>query len=84
MNVTYARAAAGYDAQFRRRLADAITTTIAAESRVSDAAVIAIRTSETMDALADILVTIWSRPRRRRRPTPMAKAQAAKRQAGRS
>jgi hypothetical protein len=54
---TYARATAGYDQEFRQHLAAAIIATIARESMVADANVIAIRTTETLDALADILIT---------------------------
>ena len=49
-----------YDQGLRRQLADAILKTIANESLVADAAVMAIRTGETLDALADILVTIMA------------------------
>ena len=55
---TYARAVAGYDQEFRERLAKAIMSTIAHENMVADANVMAIRTSETADALTDILCTV--------------------------
>jgi len=58
MSTTYARAAAGYDAEFRRELAARIITAITEASIVCDAPVAAIRTSETLDALADVLATV--------------------------
>jgi hypothetical protein len=57
---TLKRARAGYDPEFRRKLADAVLTAIAEKSIVTDAAVMAVRTSETMDALADILIAIMA------------------------
>jgi hypothetical protein len=59
-STSFARAAAGYDDEFRRRLADAITTAIAETSLVTDANVMAIRTGETRDALIDCLITVMS------------------------
>ena len=55
---TYARAAAGYDDVFRKRLAGAIITTIAETSL--HAAIMCIRTGETRDALVDVSITIMS------------------------
>jgi hypothetical protein len=57
---SFARAAAGYDDEFRKRLADAIAIAIAETSLVTDANVIAIRTGETADALIDCLITVLS------------------------
>ena len=57
---TNARAAAGYDDVFRKRLADAIITTIAETSLCTDAAIMCIRTGETRDALVDVSITIMS------------------------
>jgi hypothetical protein len=55
---TLARAYAGYDQQFREHLAAAIIKCIAAESVVSDQNTLAIRTSETAEALADVMAAI--------------------------
>jgi hypothetical protein len=52
---TLARATEGYDEQFREHLAAAIITAIPEASRVSDQNTIAIRTTETCDALADVM-----------------------------
>jgi hypothetical protein len=54
---SFGRALAGYDPEFRRALADKIITVIASASVIEDAPVIAIRTNETLDALADALIT---------------------------
>ena len=54
---TYARAAAGYDQEFCQHLAAEIISAIARASMVADANVCVIRTTETLDALADILIT---------------------------
>jgi hypothetical protein len=43
--------------EFRQHLAAEFIATIVRESRVADANVIALRTAETLDALADILIT---------------------------
>jgi hypothetical protein len=56
MTTTYARAVAGYDAEFRRRLTEAILTTIARESMITVVNVMAIRSGETVDALVDVLI----------------------------
>jgi hypothetical protein len=52
------RARAGYDEAFREHLAAEIMSTIARESLVADANILALRTTETADALADILCTV--------------------------
>jgi hypothetical protein len=52
----YARAAAGFDPEFRDALRDAIITKIAELSVVRDAPVMAIRTGETLEALTDCLI----------------------------
>jgi hypothetical protein len=57
---SFARAAAGYDDEFRKRLADALFTAIAETSLVTDANVMAIRTGETRDALVDCLITVMA------------------------
>jgi hypothetical protein len=57
---TLARATAGYDQQFREALAAAIITAITEASRVSDQNTIAIRTTETCDALADCMAAMLS------------------------
>jgi hypothetical protein len=57
---SYARAAAGYDADFRKRLADAICTAIAETSLCTDAKVLCLRTGETRDALVDCLITVMA------------------------
>jgi hypothetical protein len=54
---TYERASAGYDQEFRQHLAAEIISAIARASRVADANACVIRTTETLDALADILIT---------------------------
>jgi hypothetical protein len=56
----YARAVAGYDDDFRKRLAGAILTAIAETSLVTDAKVMCLRTGETRDALVDCLITIMA------------------------
>jgi hypothetical protein len=54
-----ARAVAGYDPAFRRALADAILAAIAEASLIEgDPAVMVVRTTETLDALADVLVSV--------------------------
>jgi hypothetical protein len=55
---TLARATEGYDQQFRERLTAALVETIARESMVADANVMAIRTTETADALADAMASM--------------------------
>jgi hypothetical protein len=57
---TFARAVAGYDQQFREHLAAEVITTITEASRVSDQNTIAIRTTETADALADVMAAMLS------------------------
>ena len=52
----FRRACAGYDPAFRHHLRDVIFAAIAEESIIPDAKVMAIRTGETMDALADNLI----------------------------
>lgn len=49
---SFERARAGYDLEFRKHLADEIINAIANASMLSDANVMALRTSETLDALA--------------------------------
>ena len=55
---TLERACREYDLAHRTRLTSEIIKTIVRESRVTDANVVAIRTSELTDALADVLVTV--------------------------
>jgi hypothetical protein len=74
---SYARAAAGYDEQFRRELAGEIITAIAKASVVADAPVMAIRTTETLDALADALVTVLAIVPRMDVPSELRKAAEA-------
>ena len=57
---TFERACAGYDAEFERALADVITLAIARASLVTDKNVIAIRTGETIAALATCLAMMLS------------------------
>jgi len=57
---SYKHALAGYDEAFRQRLAETILNAIATNSIVDDAPVMCVRTRETLDALADILVAIMS------------------------
>jgi hypothetical protein len=52
------RALAGYDEQFCRELATEIIKTITGASLVANANVVAIRTGETLNALAVALVTV--------------------------
>jgi hypothetical protein len=56
----YARAAAGYDDEFRRHLAETIFSAIAEVSFVTDANLICLRTGETRDALVDCLISVMS------------------------
>jgi hypothetical protein len=60
VQTNYARAASGYDADFRKRLADAIFTAVAEASLVTDANVMVFRTGETGDALIDCLITVMA------------------------
>jgi hypothetical protein len=53
---SYARAIRGFDPQFRDALVREIATTIATASLLEDAPVCAIRTGETLDALAHCLI----------------------------
>jgi hypothetical protein len=55
---TYDRAARGYDAAFNAALQDAIATAIFDTSRVTDANAVAIRTTETTDALVVALAGV--------------------------
>jgi hypothetical protein len=55
---TYGRAVAGYDDDFKRELAEQITTAIFEASIVTDAKACAIRTGETTDALVTVLATL--------------------------
>jgi hypothetical protein len=55
---SFAQALADYDEKFATALADAILQTIAKESMVTDAAVLALRTSETAAALVACLATV--------------------------
>jgi hypothetical protein len=52
MRTTFGRACAGYDATLERALADEITLVIARASLTTDRNVLAIRTGETIAALA--------------------------------
>jgi hypothetical protein len=54
----YARAVHGYDPEFRHILTEQIITAIARASALQDAPIVAIRTSETLDALSDALITM--------------------------
>lgn len=56
----YARAAAGYDDEFRKSLTDAICKAIAEVSLISDANLLVLRTGETRDALVDCLISVMS------------------------
>jgi hypothetical protein len=52
---TYARAQAGYDREHERRLMEAITLTIAENSRLADCNVMCLRTAEQTNALITVL-----------------------------
>ena len=56
----FQRAMAGYDDKFRQHLTEAIVRTIANELIVVDPRVMAIRTTETLDALVDALVAVMA------------------------
>ena len=56
----YARAARGYDDEFRKLLTDAICKAIAEASLITDANLLVLRTGETRDALVDVLITVMS------------------------
>ena len=71
---TYARAAAGYDADFERKLIEAITTAIGEASIITDANVMAIRTGETASALLSVLAAVLAMsPAVTRSPTAIRK-----------
>jgi hypothetical protein len=71
---TYERALAGYDEEHERQLLEAIVTAIAHTSRVSDCAVMAIRTGETASALLSALAAIIAlSPAARRSPMAIRK-----------
>lgn len=71
---TYARAQAGYDPEHERELLAAITRAIAETSRLSDAAVMCIRTGELASALLSALAfTLALSPSVVRSPTAMRK-----------
>lgn len=70
---TYGRAVAGYDEQFVETLRTAISTTIAETSFVSDAPVMAVRSSETIDALVDVLAQLIAVSDLARSPTTLRK-----------
>jgi hypothetical protein len=71
---TYARAAAGYDAEHEQQLLAAITAAIVETSRVADANVIALRTGEIASALLTALAGILAMsPAATRSPTAMRK-----------
>jgi hypothetical protein len=55
---SYARAVAGYDADFEQELLEAITTAIGEASRVTDASAMVIRTAETASALITALASV--------------------------
>ena len=57
---TFERACAGYDPAFERALADAITRAIANASLTTDQAVLAIRTGESIAALATVIAMMLS------------------------
>jgi hypothetical protein len=60
MRTSFQRACAAYDPAFERALADEITLAIARASLVTDQNVMAIRTSETIAALATCLAMTLS------------------------
>jgi hypothetical protein len=57
---TLERACSGYDVAFERALADAITRAIANASLTTDQAVLAIRTGESIAALATVIAMMLS------------------------
>jgi hypothetical protein len=69
---TYGRAAAGYDAEFERRLVDEISTAIASASMVVDANALVLRTGETASALITVLASVLAvSPAATRSPTTL-------------
>jgi DNA-binding MurR/RpiR family transcriptional regulator len=71
---TFVRACAGYDQEFRRALAAKLITVITEASMLADANVMAIRPSETLDALADVLATILAAVPQMDEPAELEKA----------
>lgn len=70
----YARAVAGYDVDFERHLAEAITTAIAKASLADDANVLMLRTGETTSALLTVLAgTLALSPAATRSPSAVRK-----------
>jgi low affinity Fe/Cu permease len=68
-----ARAFAGFDPQFAEALQGAIITAIGEASIVSDARVMAIRTSETIEALLVVLAQVIAISDLARSPTSLRK-----------
>jgi hypothetical protein len=54
----FQRACAGYDQAFREHLTAQLISTIARESHIADANVMALRVGETCDALLDLVCTM--------------------------
>ena len=77
IRTSYARATAGFDPEFRRTLAAEILAAVAKASIVSDANVMAIRTTETLDALADVLITVLAMVPRMDVPSELRKTAEA-------
>lgn len=71
---TYEKATCGYDSDFERALAAAITTAIAEASRVTDAPVMALRTGETIAALTTTLAGMIALSPAARSPTTLRRA----------
>ena len=70
---TYKRAVAGYDDRFADALRTVIATAIAEASLVSDAHVMALRTSETIEALVAVLAEVIAVSDLARSPTALRK-----------
>jgi tetrahydromethanopterin S-methyltransferase subunit E len=71
---TYQKAISGYDSDFERAVADAVTVAIAEVSRCTDAGVMALRVGETVAALVTVLAgTIALSPAVTRSPTQLRK-----------
>jgi hypothetical protein len=70
---TFDRAVAGFDPQFAETLQGTIITAIAKASIVSDVPVMAVRTSETIDALLVVLAQVIAISDLARSPTSLRK-----------
>jgi hypothetical protein len=70
---TFERAFAGFDPQFADTLQTAIITAVAEASIVSDARVMAVRTSETIEALVVVLAQVIAVSDIARSPTTLRK-----------